>query len=301
MNAQPAILVTSIAFLRTLEQDVGAPVARKASCFLGHSSGEYSAAVASGAISLADGVRLTRLHGLLTSATLSLPTISLSSSVNASPPVRTQMSALVLNPNRTHEEVNEVVQKVSKLTKEENHEGQQGSVEVASYNSSTQVVLAGTREGILRASEELRDRGIASRAADLPVSGPFHCSYMEPAARGMRVALDSLRIRSPAAPILSGLDATEITSPSSLVENLVSQISLPVRWSHCIDSLPSYGVERLVFLGPGKALANLARRDAKAKGLEIVSVAMGDDLEMVKDIFQRERRINGAERAQVGA
>jgi malonyl CoA-acyl carrier protein transacylase len=160
-NAQPAILVTSVAFLRALEDDVGVPLASDAAYFLGHSSGEYSAAVAAGSISFADGVRLTRLHGLLTSAALSLPSINLSPSPFSPALQRAQMSALVLNPGHEHKEVLQVVEAIS---------DSEAPVQVASYNSSLQVVLAGSMEGILRASEVLRERGVASRAADLPVA-----------------------------------------------------------------------------------------------------------------------------------
>ncbi|KAI5476822.1 [acyl-carrier-protein] S-malonyltransferase [Pseudohyphozyma bogoriensis] len=290
-NAQPAILVTSISFLRTLEDDLGAPVAKEAEYFLGHSSGEFTAAVASGAVSLKDGVRLIRLHGLLTTATLQLPSISLSSAPSTPPVKFAQMSALIITPGHSHQEVADIISSVST-------EG--AVVEVASYNSSSQVVLAGCREGILRACEVLRERGVASRAADLPVSAPFHCSFMKPTAGAMQIALDSVNIKSPSSPIISSLDGSLITTPTSLISNLVAQISLPVRWSHCLSTLrrsPS-PTSRLIFLGPGKALANLAKRDAeqldKEEGRsegsgvveeEVLSVATEDDLGRVSGIY----------------
>ncbi|GAA6047848.1 hypothetical protein JCM3770_004672 [Rhodotorula araucariae] len=302
-NAQPAILVTSLAFLRTLEQHYDLPLSRTSSLILGHSSGEYSAAVATGALSLTDGVRLTRLHGLLTHHALSLPSIGLSPDVDAPPALRGQMSALVLNPGHSHAELTEVIAKIrarrTKMT------GSEGTVEVASFNSSTQVVLAGTRDGILRASEVLKELEIASRAADLPVSAPFHCSFMAPAAAGMHAALtsSSIALHTPSSPLVSGLDASLITTPSSLVSNLVAQISLPVRWSSCLSSLPTtHGVRRLIFLGPGQALANLARRDAKllkeaeiAAGAardgdetEVLSVATEKDMERLRETWEDE-------------
>ena len=200
-NAQPAILITSIAFLRALEVRGAAisvvgpisgqltrpiisfravqkqhklPLALTSSLILGHSSGEYSAAVAAGALSLVDAVRLTRLHGLLTHYALSLPSIRLSPDYDAPPTHRGQMSALVLNPGHSHAELAEVIRQVraSRTASSDDPETQgcQGTVEVASFNSTTQVVLAGTRDGIMRASEVLCEREIASRAADLPVS-----------------------------------------------------------------------------------------------------------------------------------
>ncbi|GAA5986848.1 hypothetical protein JCM11641_007816 [Rhodosporidiobolus odoratus] len=280
-TAQPAILITSLAFLRALEKERGIPVAHTSSLILGHSSGEYSAAVAAGALSLPDGVRLTRLHGLLTHHALSLPSIGLSPDKDAPPSLRGQMSALLLNPlypGDSHAELTKVIRQIR--AERSSQRGSEGTVEVASFNSRTQVVLAGSRDGILRASEVLRELEIASRAADLPVSAPFHCSFMKPAAQGMQVALTSpsVAIHTPSSPLVSGLDASLITSPSSLVSNLVSQISLPVRWSTCLASLPTqHDVKRLIFLGPGQALANLARRDAKlAKEAEIAAGKRGD-------------------------
>ncbi|GAA5955213.1 hypothetical protein JCM21900_002240 [Sporobolomyces salmonicolor] len=282
-NAQPAILITSLAFLRTLESQLSSSIVGSSSLILGHSSGEYSAAVAAGALSLADGVRLTRLHGLLTHHALSLPSIGLSPDPDAPARLKGQMSALVLNPGHSHAELTAVIRKIR--AGRPNQSGSEGTVEVASFNSSTQVVLAGSRDGILRASEVLKELEIASRAADLPVSAPFHCSFMLPAAMGIEHALTTgVRLSTPSVPLVSGLDASLIASPSSLVSNLVSQISLPVRWSTCINSLPdTHGIRRLVFLGPGQALANLARRDHKLLK-EARAALRGEDGEGVKEM-----------------
>jgi malonyl CoA-acyl carrier protein transacylase len=125
---------------------------------------------------------------------------------------------------------------------------------------------------------------------------------MKPAADGMQAALthSSISIHTPSAPLVSGLDASLITTPSSLISNLVAQISLPVRWSTCIDSLSSkHNIKRLYFLGPGQALANLARKDAKFAreaavaagqvpeeaqvGSEVVSVATEKDMERLEE------------------
>lgn len=257
--SQPAILVTSIAFLRTLENEFGTPLARSASAILGHSSGEYAAAVAAESLSLHSATRLTRLHGLLTTAALSLPSINLDAPSPDSPH-RAQMSALVLKPAATHRQVTEVVNLVNGGRK--TGKGCQGWVEVASYNSAGQVVLAGSREGILSASEILRDLDLASHAADLPVSAPFHCSFLAPAAEGMQVALANTPVADPAATLLSSLDGTALSSAADVADALVAQITAPVQWAQALASLgPRLGVERLVFLGPGKALANLAKRD----------------------------------------
>lgn len=137
---------------------------------------------------------------------------------------------------------------------------------------------------------------------------------MAPAATGMQAALSSssISLHTPSAPLMSGLDASLITTPSSLVSNLVAQISLPVRWSSCLASLPTqHSIRRLVFLGPGQALANLARRDAKlmreaekaarattgaqepeadedAAETEVISVATEKDMDRLREIWEEE-------------
>ena len=184
-NAQPAICVTSIALLRVLEQEFGVPISSTCTHFAGHSSGEYSACVASGVISFTEGVNLTRLHGLLTSRTLQLSSLKSYSEYDANDEERAQMSALVLQAGRNVDEVQRVLAKVR-----EKYKGNSGMVEIASYNSvsakrirrlrsvsltsvsavqSTQLVLSGSRAGVLRACEKLEDKQIAARAADLPV------------------------------------------------------------------------------------------------------------------------------------
>lgn len=110
-----------------------------------------------------------RLHGFLTSYSLALPSIGLSPATDAPDVQRGQMSALVINPGHSHEEVTRVIKQI-RDSRSSNYKGSEGTVEIASFNSLAQVVLAGSREGIMRASEFLRDSGIASRAADLPVS-----------------------------------------------------------------------------------------------------------------------------------
>ncbi|KAK4058035.1 [acyl-carrier-protein] S-malonyltransferase [Microbotryomycetes sp. JL221] len=290
-NAQPAILITSIGFLRTLEQDFHIPVAATASAILGHSSGEYSAAVAAGSLEFADAVRLIRLHGLLTSYTLSLPSIGLSYKPDAPDAVRGQMSALVINPGHTHEEVTKIIKSIRESRASLDQSA--GTVEVASFNSSAQLVLAGSREGIMRASEYLRDNGIASRAADLPVSAPFHCSFMKPAAEGMRAALQTVNVRDPIVPVVSCLDGSLIKTADNLITQLVAQIRLPVRWSQSLLNLEQQAqVSRLIFLGPGKALANLARKDDNVKS-NVLSIATADDIKIYKDASMKEQRESG--------
>ena len=129
-NAQPAICITSIALLRVLEQEYGIPISQTASYFAGHSSGEYSACVAAGVISFAEGVRLTRLHGLLTSRTLQLSDLKSYSEYDATDEERAQMSALVLQKGKTVDDVKEVLRKTRQKFK-----GNTGMVEIASYNS----------------------------------------------------------------------------------------------------------------------------------------------------------------------
>lgn len=315
LNAQPAILVTSIAFLRALDHDaqkLGRPLTHKVAFYLGHSSGEFAAAVASGAIAFKDGVRLARLHGLATELALELPGIELSASSLADPATFAQMSAIIINPGHSHDEVANVVRGVSST---EAGQGARGAVEVASFNSNAQVVLSGTREGIYRACDVLREQGIASRAADLPVSATFHASFLGPAAQVMRHALDSVHVAVPTAPIISGADGQPTSDPRKIADNLVRQVTQPVQWATCLATLRSAAVPldataddaaednsvgRLVFLGPGKALANLARRDLRASmaltdreadvsdqrdRVEVETVATENDLQSLEDFW----------------
>lgn len=286
-NAQPAICVTSIALLRTLEQEFGVPISSSASYFAGHSSGEYSACVASGAISFTEGVNLTRLHGLLTSRTLQLSSLKSYSDYDATDEERAQMSAIVLQGDSGVDEVSKVLKKVRK-----EYKGNSGMVEIASYNSSSQIALSGSRAGVLRACEILEDKHIAARAADLPVFAPFHCSFMAPAAIGMRHAWDhGVNAKVPRKPIVSNLDAGLITDPERLKCDIVASIHKPVLWQPALDVMKDEGkVERFIFVGPGKALANLAKKEARTgtwkdwKGLEIASVATLKDLQEVKEM-----------------
>lgn len=146
------------------QADYGTPISQKATFFAGHSSGEYSACVASGIVSFAEGVKLTRLAGLLTSRTLQLSSLKSYSEYTANDEERAQMSALLLHPGSSVEDVKNIVRKTR-----ENNPGNAGLVEIASYNSSHQLILSGSRAGVLNACDQLMTQNIASRAADLPV------------------------------------------------------------------------------------------------------------------------------------
>lgn len=167
-NAQPAITITSHALLRVLEKDYGIPLSSRASFFAGHSSGEYSAAIASRSISFKEGVKLTRLHGLLTSRTLQLSSLRSYTEHHATDEERAQMTALLMHPDSTVDDVQRVLDEVQAKFKGAQKKNL-GLVEIASYNSSLQLVLSGSRAGVLHACDRLREKDIASRAADLPV------------------------------------------------------------------------------------------------------------------------------------
>jgi len=167
-------------------------------------------------------------------------------------------------------------------------------VEVASFNSSAQVVLSGSKAGISLAAQELSKLNIARKAAELPVNAPFHCSFMRPAAEEMRIALEKVEIREPRVPLVSGITAKPITSRQDIISHLVTNIFTPVKWFDCQNFLISNGVERFVFLGPGKALANMSRKevergvwkgDERGEKLEIETVATLDDLERLKELI----------------
>jgi len=288
-NAQPAITVTSAALLRVLEKDYGVALSSNASFFAGHSSGEYSACVADGIITFQEGVKLTRLHGLLTSRTLQLSSLRSYTEQDARDEERAQMTALLMHPDSTVEDIQRVLDEVA--DKFQGDQKNLGLVEIASYNSSLQLVLSGSRAGVLYACDRLREKNIASRAADLPVFAPFHCSFMYPAAPGMTHAWKhGVRAQDPRAPIVSNLDAGLITSKEKLMTDIVASIHKPVLWAPGMTRMLDADVERFVFIGPGRALANLAKKESRHpasaprwKGKEILSVTTEDDLRTVRE------------------
>jgi [acyl-carrier-protein] S-malonyltransferase len=247
-NAQPAIMANSVATARVLEKDFGIVLADKAECVAGHSLGEYSALCAAGAFSLTDTAKLLRLRGI---------------AMQDAVPIGVGAMAALLGAD---------IEKASALA-EAAAEGQ--VCEVANDNDPTQVVISGHAEAIERAIALAKDHGI-KRGIKLPVSAPFHCSLMGPAALRMKNALAETPPQAFAVSIYANVTATRITDPAEEQGLLVEQITGRVRWRESVLAMHDAGIARFVEIG-GKVLASMVGRIAKEA--ETVSLVTMEDLE----------------------
>ncbi|MEI2805108.1 ACP S-malonyltransferase [Albidovulum sp.] len=242
-NAQPALMATSIAALRALETE-GIAVT-SAAYVAGHSLGEYSALCAAGALGLADTARLLRLRGR---------------AMQEAVPVGVGAMAALLGLDFAAAEA------VAK-------EAAQGEVcQAANDNDPAQVVVSGHKGAVERAVEIARAKG-AKRALLLPVSAPFHCALMEPAARVMAAALDAVRIEAPAVPVVANVRAAAVSDPALIRALLVEQVTGSVRWRESVEWMAGRGVTQFWEIGAGKALSGMIRRIAKEAETRAVGTA----------------------------
>jgi [acyl-carrier-protein] S-malonyltransferase len=232
-NAQPALMATSIAALRAMAAE-GFGVER-AAFVAGHSLGEYSALTAAGSLGVGDAARLLRLRGR---------------AMQAAVPVGEGAMAAVLGLDIT------AVEAVAA----EAAEG--GVCEAANDNDPAQVVVSGDRAAVERAVEIAKARG-AKRAILLPVSAPFHCALMAPAAEAMAVALAEVAIAEPSVPLVANVRAEAVSDPETIRRLLVEQVTARVRWRESVAWMAAQGVTETVEIGAGKALSGMVRRIAK--------------------------------------
>ncbi len=231
-NAQPALMTTSIAALAALRAD-GCDLAGFA-YVAGHSLGEYTALAAAGSISLADTARLLRIRG---------------DAMQAAVPVGVGAMAAVLGLD---------IATVSEVAAE----AAQGEVcQVANDNDPAQVVVSGHRGAVERACEIAKAHG-AKRALMLPVSAPFHCSLMEPAALVMAEALANVEIRAPVVPLVANVEVRAVSDPRTIRSLLVAQVTGAVRWRESVAYMAAQGVDEIWEVGAGKALSGMIRRTA---------------------------------------
>jgi [acyl-carrier-protein] S-malonyltransferase len=258
-NAQPALMAVSIATLRVLETEAGFSVARDAAFVAGHSLGEYSALAAAGSLSVSDTARLLRIRG---------------QAMQKAVPVGAGAMAALLGLDY------EAAAAVA-------NEAAQGQIcQAANDNGAGQVVVSGDKAAVDRAVEIARAKG-AKRAMLLPVSAPFHCKLMQPAADAMERALAEISIRKPAAPLVANVLATEITDPDEIRRRLVEQVTGTVRWRESVAYMASRGVTRFFEIGAGKVLSGLVKRIADGA----VGVAVGGpaDIAAAKDALAAAR------------
>ena len=247
-NAQPAIMANAIAVLRVLEKDFGVSLAAKCDYVAGHSLGEYTALCAVGAFSLADTARLLKLRG---------------QSMQAAVPVGQGAMAALLGAD---------IEKASALAEA----AAQGEVcSVANDNDPGQVVLSGHRGAIERAIELVKEHGI-KRGVLLPVSAPFHCALMAPAADAMAEALDATRPAPLRLPLYANVTAAVVSDPGDVQRLLVEQVTGRVRWRESAIAMHQAGVEHFVELG-GKVVGPMIKRSAGE--VEITSVVTMAEIE----------------------
>jgi [acyl-carrier-protein] S-malonyltransferase len=246
-NAQPALMAVSLAAMRTLA-DRGVELSAKAAYVAGHSLGEYSALAAAGALSLADTARLLKTRGR---------------AMQEAVPVGQGAMAALLGADLAQ------AQDLAKAAAE-------GEVcQAANDNAPGQVVISGAKSAIERAVA-LASKFGARRAVLLPVSAPFHCALMQPAAEVMRDALAEVTIHPPSVPVIANVLAAPISDPEAIRARLVEQVTGMVRWRETMLYLKSNGVAKVYEVGAGRVLTGIARR---FDGIEALNVGMPEELE----------------------
>src|SRR5690242_10991791 len=252
-NAQPALMAVSLAALRVLESEAGFSVGRDAAFVAGHSLGEYSALAAAGSLTISDTARLLRTRGL---------------AMQKAVPVGVGAMAALLGLDY------EAAMAVAS-------EAAQGQVcQAANDNGGGQVVVSGAKAAVDRAVEIARAKG-AKRAMLLPVSAPFHCKLMQPAADVMAEALAKVTIKKPASPLVSNVLASPISDPDEIRHRLVEQVTGTVRWRESIAYMSAQGVTRFFEIGAGKVLSGLVKRIAD--GAVGIAVGAPADIAGAKD------------------
>lgn len=237
-NAQPALMAVSVAVMRTLESEGGWSLADKASFVAGHSLGEYSALAAAGTFTLADTARLLKTRG---------------KAMQAAVPVGEGAMAAMLG--LSFEDAQAVAAEAA---------GDE-VCSAANDNADGQVVISGSKAAVERAAVLAKEKG-AKRAMLLPVSAPFHCALMQPAADAMAEALASVDMKAPSVPVVANVTASAVSDPDEIRKLLIEQVTGMVRWRESVKYLAAQGVTELVETGAGKVLTGLTRRIDKSVG-----------------------------------
>ena len=245
-NAQPALMATSIATLRAMEEEGISSDSVK--YFAGHSLGEYSALCAAGALDLADTARLLRLRG---------------KSMQKAVPIGVGAMAAILGLDF------ELVEKIA------NEASQRQVCQAANDNDPNQVVISGNLEAVERAIILAKEKG-AKRALILPVSAPFHCELMQPASDVMAEAFLKVNFKIPSSPIVANYTALPVVDPSEIQNLLIKQITGRVRWRETINFISRNGVDKVIEIGSGKALTGMIRRIKK--DINCYNIGSTDDL-----------------------
>ena len=237
-NAQPALMAHSLAVLRVLEREGGFVLADRAVVVAGHSLGEYSALAAAGGFGLGQAARLLRLRGQAMQRAVPAGEGAMAALLGADLPLAVQIcAAAAIDPAGGPAQV----------------------IDPANDNGGGQVVVSGHRAAVERAIEISKAKGVR-RAMLLPVSAPFHCALMAPAAGVMAEALGHAPPGTPVVPLIANVSAAKATAPDEIVALLVRQVTATVRWRECLLAMAALGVDSFIELGAGKVLTGLTRR-----------------------------------------
>lgn len=250
-NAQPALMATSLAALRALEAE-GVSLADQAAFVAGHSLGEYSALAAAGALSVSDAARLLRTRG---------------QAMQQAVPVGEGAMAALLGLDF----------EAAKAVAEEAAMGE--VCQAANDNDPGQVVVSGNKAAVERAVDLAKEKG-AKRAVLLPVSAPFHCQLMEPAAKVMAQALGEVDINRPVVPVVANVVAEAVSDPATIRSLLVDQVTGSVRWRESVAWMGQNGVSEIWEIGAGKALSGMVRRIERS----IACTAIGTPEDVAKAV-----------------
>jgi [acyl-carrier-protein] S-malonyltransferase len=251
-NAQPALMAVSLAGIRVLQREAGLDLSRDAAFVAGHSLGEYSALAAAGALTVSDTARLLRIRGR---------------AMQAAVPVGVGAMAALLGL-----EFDAAVVVAA--------EAAQGQIcQAANDNGGGQVVVSGDKAAVERAVEIAKGKG-ARRAMLLPVSAPFHCALMQPAADTMSEALAKVPVRAPVVPLVTNVLARAISDPAEIVRSLVAQVTGTVRWRESVAFMAGAGVDSFYEVGAGKVLSGLVKRIAD--GASGTAIGTPDDVAAFK-------------------
>jgi [acyl-carrier-protein] S-malonyltransferase len=251
-NAQPALMAMSLATLRVLESEAGLDLKREAQFVAGHSLGEYSALAASGALGLADTARLLRIRGQAMQKAVPVGVGAMAALLGLEFDVAVAVAA----------------------------EAAQGQVcQAANDNGGGQVVVSGDKAAVERAVEIAKGKG-AKRAMLLPVSAPFHCALMKPAADVMAAALGQVSVKPPVVPVVANVLAKPIQDPAEIVRALVAQVTGTVRWRESVAFMAGAGVTTFYEVGAGKVLCGLIKRIAQ--GASSTAIGSPEDIAAFK-------------------
>jgi [acyl-carrier-protein] S-malonyltransferase len=251
-NAQPALMAVSLATLRVLEAEAGLNLARDAQFVAGHSLGEYSALAAAGAFTVADAARLLRTRGQAMQKAVPVGAGAMAALIGLEFDAASAVAA----------------------------EATQGEVcQAANDNGAGQVVVSGCKAAVERAVEIAKTKG-AKRAMLLPVSAPFHCALMQPAAKVMADALAKVSVKSPTVPVVANVLAKAIRDPAEIVRALIAQVTGTVRWRESVLFMADAGVTNFYEVGAGKVLSGLIKR--LVEGATVSAIGSPEDVATFK-------------------